>query len=472
MKLIALSRYTYTLVTLLLLAGISLIFTGTAFSYIEKWSKFDESLGHGFLIFAIVLVEILRLSNNYIPKVEKKCHSLLLVIIFLAFAHEVSTFWGILIFQQLCFYLLWLVVIGYVLGLNYLRHISFPLAFFLFAIPFWEFSNTFFVNLTTQVVTLLLSFSDLTVYIHQNFIETPYGIIEVAEGCSGIRYFQIGFALAVYAINGEKLSWRLKVLVILTGIALSIITNWIRVLGLIYIGYWSEMASPLMKEHDTYGFLLFFFVISGVIFLINWLRKSYPLETQVICNNTSTEKNGMLTKNFALKAFFTFTMLYTTSYGMNEKLNSIIPENNNNVLAPHSRFPILANFGHFTEQSDDYYYGKEKCILISRDYSFVNPGENVLPYDNIHNEKNYTKQNTSKESIKYLGNIISVKHIKLKNNKSRQASELLYWYEFDSNHMSNKYIAKLFEITYLLQTKSKMKLNVIWCSSKLKAAIR
>jgi exosortase len=467
MKLLALSQYKYTLVTLLLLTGISLIFTGTAFSYIEKWSKFDESLGHGFLIFAIVIVEIFRLSNNYIPKVEKKYHSLLLVIIFLAFSHEVSAFWGILIFQQLCFYFLWLVVIGYVLGLNYLKHISFPLAFFLFAVPFWEFSNTFFVNLTTQAVTAFLAFSDLTVYIHQNFIETPYGVIEVAEGCSGIRYFEIGFALAVYATHGENLSWRLKLSVVLTGIALGILTNWIRVLGLIYIGYWSEMTSPLMNEHDTYGFILFFFVISGVILLINWLRKHYSLPTskpdEIVTSNSS---HDTLLKNITLKFVIALTILLLTASIISANLTSSLSNkkvDKTTWSTPSSK--VLIDFGQFTEITSDYIHQNSKCTLTSRSYDLIEPGKNVLPYNEIINKKNFFQQDFNKEMINYLGHEIKVNNFVLNSIENKKRSSLFYWYEYDEYHFTNKYLAKLFEITYLVQKNHKMKLNAIWCQN-------
>jgi exosortase len=458
MKLFALSQYKYTLVTLLLLTGISLIFKDTAFSYIEKWSKFDESLGHGFLIFAIVIVEIFRLSNNYTPKVERRYHSLLLVIIFLAFAHEVSAFWGILIFQQLCFYFLWLVVIGYVLGLNYLKHISFPLAFFLFAVPFWEFSNTFFVNLTTQVVTLFLSFSDLTVYVHQNFIETPYGVIEVAEGCSGIRYFQIGFALAVYATHGERLSLRLKLLVVFTGIALGIITNWIRVIGLIYVGYWSEMQSPLMIEHDNYGFLLFFFVISGVIFLLNYLKKHHECDnreiTEVPCSQSINFK--AVTFNSILIILF----LFSSASLISQRFKIEVPINKAQISLYDD---LLISEGSFSEETREIDFLDTTCLLITRQFNYNAKGENVAPYEKIYNGRNYHLIDKDEFLIQINEDNFIAKSIRLKQKKNREVKKLYYWYQLNNYKTTNKYIAKLLEINYLFSSSSKIALNVVMC---------
>ncbi|MBA6372147.1 archaeosortase/exosortase family protein [Colwellia sp. BRX8-4] len=453
--------YSYPVLTLVFLAAISLIFTNTAGSYIEKWSKFDESLGHGFLIFMVVVFEIIKSSKDYIPKIETKRHFLLIGIIALAFAHEISAFWGILIFQQICFYLLWITTIGYALGLNYLKHISFPLVFFLFAVPFWEFSNTFFVDLTTQAVTFFLGFSDLTVYIHKNFIETPYGIIEVAEGCSGIRYFQIAFALAVYAAHDEPLSYRLKFLIIIVGISLGIITNWIRVLALIYIGYWSEMTSPLMKEHDTYGFLLFFVVISSVIFLLNFLRKHYTLKTKALESVVSTNKIHFILQQSIIKLSLVIICLISSLLLINKHQPTTTQKINN--ASPQTE-KLLSLFGKFTESTKEISFYGEQCLLINRVYDFTSSGSNIFPYNAIYNRKNFKLLNQRYKNININGEDFDVNEIHLRSVFKRNSFSMYYWYEYSNYKIQNKYLAKLFEINYLINSSKKMSLKVIQCN--------
>jgi exosortase len=377
--------------------------------------------------------------------------------------HEISGFWGILIFQQFSVYMIWGFAICYVLGLSSLKQVAFPFLYFLFAVPFWEFSNTFFVDLTTFAVTILLSFSDLIVFIHDNFIETPFGVIEVAEGCSGIRYFEIGFALAVYAVHGERLSWKLKLLVILSGIILGIITNWIRVLGLIYIGYSSEMKSPLMTEHENYGFLLFFIVISSVIFLTNWLTKrfSLPEEKTSNANNTNSKVNYI---NLTLKLAAVLATIALTSYTSNKNLNAILDNNFQDNLNNELKFDILNDFGRFEESSTRYRFQNQNCLYINRSYNFITPGENVLPYELVYNQELYYKSHQKIASIEYLKENIDVIHLALTNRQNATKSNLYFWYEYNKFYTTNKYVAKLFEISYLLQTKQKMKLNIIWCS--------
>ena len=257
----------------------------------------------------------------------------------------------------------------------------------------------------------------------------------------------------------------MKILVILSGALLGIITNWIRVLGLIYIGYWSEMKSPLMNEHDNYGFLLFFIVISSVIFLVNWLSKKYSLPLKPsLKENNSYISNRVSVSGIGLKLLVTFSIILATSYISNQNLKSLLVTKVENSSGNASTYNVLANFGDFTEYSSDYFIDKKKCTLISRSYNFTTPGENVLPYRNIHNQDNFQELRTSSTSLNYLSSNIDVKHIKLRDKSTRRQSELLYWYEYNGYHTSNKYIAKLFEISYLLQTQSKMKLNAVWCS--------
>lgn len=458
-------RYLHALVVLLMLIGICLLFPETTETYIDKWNKFDESLGHGYLIFVIVIFELFKSNYSSITQ-QKYYHTLMLFIIMLTIFHEISKFWGILIFQQFSMYFIWLACIAYVTDFKYLKKIYFPLAFFLFAVPFWEFSNTFFVELTTQAVTFFLNFTDLTVYIHENHIETPYGVILVAEGCSGIRYFEIGFALSVYAVHGECISKRYKMLVILTGIALGIITNWIRVIGLIYVGYYSKMTSSLMTEHETYGFILFFIVITGVIFLLNYIRARHSLPDKANIEHSSEGSNkdsNILTIVFKLS--IALLCIFITKTLLIQQLNKV-DQNAVKYQVEKETFPLLNNLGKFDEAQSDILFQDKSCKLVTRKYYFVTPGENVIPYSTLINQEKVKISSRSLLSIDYLQQSVEANKLDLFNlYNNRDVSTFYYWYEYSDIKTANKYIAKLLEISYLLGSEEKMVLKLVWCPS-------
>jgi exosortase len=457
-------KYIPPIIALVLLAVICLLLPSTAFSYIDKWNKFDESLGHGYLIFAIVIFELFNTSAKCTHQ-TKSNHFLIIMLILFTLAHEISSFWGILIFQQFSFYFIWLTAIYYIFGLKYLRAISFPLIFFLFAIPFWEFFNTFFVDLTTYAVTFFFSFSDLTIYIHDNYIETPFGTIVVAEGCSGIRYFQIGFALAVYAALQEALPRRYKLLIILTGIVLGIITNWIRVIGLIYIGYSSEMKSSLMREHDNYGMFLFLIVISGVVFLANHLRKKHGYTSNVETKEKNTDNgiNLSYTVNM-VKFILIISSVFLTKNILLQQLKT--PSSVDNlVIKSKDVFPLLSSYGRFNEEQLGITHQGKACKLVIRTYDFTTPGENIIPYNELINKNYSIISKRSKIELDYLHQPIIVNKLDLITIKNRKNLTLYYWFEYSDSQTANKYLAKLFEISYLLGSEEKMKLKLIWCQS-------
>jgi EpsI family protein len=69
-----------------------------------------------------------------------------------------------------------------------------------------------------------------------------------------------------------------RVLAVALALGLAIISNWVRVFGLVVIGYATRMTSPLMDEHATYGWVIFAVVLS-VFFLLTgkierWERQS------------------------------------------------------------------------------------------------------------------------------------------------------------------------------------------------------
>jgi exosortase len=411
-----------------------------------------------------VVFHIFKSSTTYEYQPIKRNYFSLLLIVSLIIAHKIFSFWGILLFEQFSFYFLWLSSIVFVLGVRYTKHIIFPLSFFIFAVPIWEFFVPFFVELTTLAVTIILSFSDLTVFIHGNFIEIPYGIIEVAKGCSGIRYFEIGLALAVLTAHDEKFPWRIKLLVILIGAILGIITNWIRVLSLIYIGYWSEMTSSLMKDHEYYGFLLFFIVISGLFFIVNRLRLKYPYNNGTKPTNKdplSTHKlipigiNNVIILTIMLGSITFFSSLLVTQ---NKELTLLSKSKNENYY-------VLSDFGIFDQKVSQYYIEGKQCEIITRSYDFVEPGGNVLPYDNIYDNNKFKSNNVTSFELRKNNNTIKVNKIELISQNNKIRGELFYWYEFNNFHINNKRIAKLFEIIYLAQLDDKMKLNAIWCSN-------
>ena len=453
------------LIALCLAVFISLLFPETSQAYLSAWLKFDESMGHALLIVAMVSYLLLKPNEPINRKITTKKNLLWLIpIILTVLVHQISIFLGILIFQQFSLYVLWLLAINFVLGKYYFKQNIFPLLFFLFAVPFWEFLNPIFLKLTTLAVNYFLDFLPIVAFMDGNRIEVPYGMLEISGGCSGIRYFEISFALAVFVASMEKLSFRLKCLIVLLGITLGIVTNWIRVLGLIWVGYDSKMTSSLMNDHDTYGLILFMLVIAPLLFFINWLSANYEQTNEASKEKTPTVNVDLSTVNKStliyLSCFIliTFSTVLLIGTGPTNQINDVTNQSESN-------YSLLNNYGNYQQTVTDYEPAKS-CVLIIRQYRFLEVGEDNLPLNQLYNSNDFYATESSVKKSPNSKDSVETNYLMLKNKKTRQKTELYYWYEYAQIKITNKYLAKLFEIVFLINPKNKIALNVIACPAQ------
>jgi exosortase len=461
------SKYTNAIITCLLLGLIATIFQTTSFTYLNTWLKFDESMGHGLLIVGLSLF-VLFTENKSAPLTHKYTFNIiaLIAIPFIILIHQASEFLGILVFQQFSLYLLWLCAVIAVLGVSFFRANKFPLLFFLFAVPFWEFLNPIFLWLTTIVVTSLLDLTPIIAFIQGNRIELPYGILEIADGCSGLRYFQIGFALSVFAVYKENISLKLKFLVVFIGITLGIITNWIRVLSLIYVGYDSKMTSPLMTDHETHGLVLFAIVIAPLILFINWLAKHYSLNKndQPQSENTPTLKDNKNSKHKFIYLLVSALLIVSVPMVLNVEtavsVNKVL-ENNN-----HQGVSLLKGYGNYKQiesLTPNPVNKTNECKLVTRTYSLSSSGKDVLPYGAIYSKNFYQTNKKTRANIKNNQFDITTNKLTLFNKQISKTVELYYWYQLYNYTTTNKHIAKLLEVLYLFNNDTPMMMKIIVC---------
>lgn len=128
---------------------------------------------------------------------------------------------------------------------------------FMLAVPVWEVLTTPLQNLTVLVNELALAVSGIKADITGTSIHLASGTIIVAESCSGLNYLQSGLTLgAIYALAFTR-NWRTQIKIVLVAACLALISNWIRVFGLVVIGHVTEMRAHLLREHGVYGWTIF-----------------------------------------------------------------------------------------------------------------------------------------------------------------------------------------------------------------------
>jgi exosortase/archaeosortase family protein len=141
------------------------------------------------------------------------------------------------------------------------------------AVPFWEVLTGPLQSATVAVSGVLVRFTGIPANLSGTRISLQWGTIEVAESCAGLNYFMSAFTIAVIYARFTLKNLAPQVGAIAFALALSVLSNWGRVFGLIVIGERSRMQSPLMRDHGTYGWVIF--SVTMVLFFL--LTKRFEL---------------------------------------------------------------------------------------------------------------------------------------------------------------------------------------------------
>lgn len=139
---------------------------------------------------------------------------------------------------------------------------------FLLAVPIWEVLIPVLQWMTVAANQIVLGAIGINAQIKDTFIILRAGTLVVADSCSGLNFLLVGSTI------GAAYGWlfvdstRTRIRILATAVALSLIANWVRVFGLVLVADATSMRSPLMADHEFFGWsiflgaLLVFFVIA------------------------------------------------------------------------------------------------------------------------------------------------------------------------------------------------------------------
>jgi len=265
-----------------LLAILILFFHSTALSLFNRWIEFDQSLSHGLPTVAIFTFLIWKITATAGTRDKPSLNWLMIVSLGL-----LSIIWYLVeaINLQLISAAVLLALFTLYVASSFSVKTALQLlpliAMFVFTIPVWGELTDILVQISSFVVGSAVELIGITALIEGNNILIPSGIIQIAEGCSGLRYLTISLLLAyiLSLINGYNLSQSITAL--LVGILLGLLTNWIRIIALVIIGYNTNMQSSLMHDHEMFGWILFSLIILPALYFAPLVQKhiNFNIET-------------------------------------------------------------------------------------------------------------------------------------------------------------------------------------------------
>ena len=146
-------------------------------------------------------------------------------------------------------------------GWQVARILWFPLFFLLFSVPIGEELVPYFQTITADLSVQFLRWSAVPVYRDGLFITIPNGMFEVAEACSGIRFFIACVVMgSVIAYVNYQIVWK-RLVFLMFATVLPIIANGLRAYGTMMIGHFVDMKYASGADHLIYGWWFFAFVV-------------------------------------------------------------------------------------------------------------------------------------------------------------------------------------------------------------------
>jgi exosortase len=244
---------------------------------VEYWLDPESGGSHGLLV-AVLCGWLLwrafpRLAD--VPLRGSLIGSVLLVLCSLAWLIFLKA--GIQDLQLLMLPAILLLAVFAALGWRATRVLGFAIGFLGFALPAWGTLGDPLQILTAWAVGVIAPAIGLPVRMSGFLAYLPNGTFEVARGCSGINFFVVGLAIAALLGELEEGSIARRAMLLATAGLLAIVSNWIRVLSIIALGYATDMRNVLVTSgHLLFGWVLFVILLVAYVWIVT--RRTPALE--------------------------------------------------------------------------------------------------------------------------------------------------------------------------------------------------
>jgi exosortase A len=141
----------------------------------------------------------------------------------------------------------------------------FPLAYMLFLVPFGDELVPALQSITADMAVALTQASGVPATIDGVFIDTPAGLFEVAEACSGVKFLVAMIALGALVAHSCFASWKRRALFMAAAVIVPVLANGVRAWGTIYIAQSQGVEFAAGFDHIVYGWIFFALVMIAVL---------------------------------------------------------------------------------------------------------------------------------------------------------------------------------------------------------------
>lgn len=154
-----------------------------------------------------------------------------------------------------------------ILGPKVTVGLVFPLSYMVFLVPFGDELVPPLQMITAAITIILTEWSGISAVIDGVFIDTPAGLFEVAEACSGVKFLVAMAALSTLVAHVGFRNWTRRAVFLSFALIVPILANGVRAWGTIFIAQSQGVEFAAGFDHIFYGWIFFALVLAMVLAL-------------------------------------------------------------------------------------------------------------------------------------------------------------------------------------------------------------
>ena len=151
------------------------------------------------------------------------------------------------------------------LGPRIAAALLFPLAYMLFLVPFGDEIVPALQAVTAKLAVALTHASGVPATVDGMFIDTPAGLFEVAEACSGVKFLVAMIALGTLVAHLCFAGRERRIIFMAAATVVPVLANGVRAWGTIYVAQSQGVEFAAGFDHIVYGWVFFALVMGGLL---------------------------------------------------------------------------------------------------------------------------------------------------------------------------------------------------------------
>jgi exosortase A len=163
-----------------------------------------------------------------------------------------------------------------------------PLLFSLFLVPSGAFLVPTLQKITAQITVAGLELLRIPVFSDGFMIEIPEGPFEIAEACAGLRFLIASIVFGCFFAVVMYRSAIRRALFIALSVAVPIVANGLRALGIIVLAHIEGSAAAVEADHVLYGW--FFFTVVIILLITIGMSFAQKIDRPVPVRSTGWSK--------------------------------------------------------------------------------------------------------------------------------------------------------------------------------------